>query len=165
MTLEFIIDQIPVVYLSSNISEDTSADSAVVEGQEDIKEEPIDGNVESNQTDMENETSVGAEEGEGDLEASGDSEGSEEGMPDAESQQGESGDASLSEGAMEGGSMYGSMAPVPGTGSQSSAKDPLLSSPVAVIGISVLFLVVGGVLGFLLAKRKIKKGIDIYENC
>ena len=43
-------------------------------------------------------------------------------------------------------------------------KDPLLSSPVAVGGISLAVIAVGCVLGFILAKRKIKKGIEVYED-
>jgi hypothetical protein len=44
------------------------------------------------------------------------------------------------------------------------AKDPLLSSWPFVIGISSAVLFVSVVLGVLLAKRKIKKGIDLYED-
>lgn len=43
-------------------------------------------------------------------------------------------------------------------------KDPLLSSWPFVIGISAAVLVVSIVLGALLAKLKIKKGIDLYED-
>lgn len=43
-------------------------------------------------------------------------------------------------------------------------KDPLLSSWPAVIGISGAVLLVSILLGALLAKRKIKKGIDLYED-
>lgn len=43
-------------------------------------------------------------------------------------------------------------------------KDPLLSSWPFVIGISVAVLAVSIVLGGLLAKRKIKKGIELYED-
>lgn len=57
--------------------------------------------------------------------------------------------------------MGGSMAMMEET---SKVKDPLLSSPVFVGGISLGVLVVGGVLGFILAKKKIKKGIEIYED-
>lgn len=43
-------------------------------------------------------------------------------------------------------------------------KDPLLSSWPFVIGISGVVLAVSVVLGVLLAKRKIKKGIELYED-
>lgn len=43
-------------------------------------------------------------------------------------------------------------------------KDPLLSSWPFVIGISAAVLVVSIVIGALLAKLKIKKGIDLYED-
>ncbi|NLP33867.1 MAG: hypothetical protein GX359_01570 [Clostridiales bacterium] len=44
------------------------------------------------------------------------------------------------------------------------AKDPLLSSWPFVIGISGLVLIVSVGLGAFLARRKIKKGIDLYED-
>ena len=43
-------------------------------------------------------------------------------------------------------------------------KDPLLSSWFFVIGISFAVLAVSVALGVLLAKRKIKKGIELYED-
>jgi len=43
-------------------------------------------------------------------------------------------------------------------------KDPLLSSWTFVIGVSVAVLFVSIALGAFLAKRKIKKGIDLYED-
>lgn len=43
-------------------------------------------------------------------------------------------------------------------------KDPILSSWIFVIGISVLVLAASVALGILLAKRKIKKGIELYED-
>lgn len=50
-----------------------------------------------------------------------------------------------------------------GTG-MAEVKDPLLSSWPFVMGISVAVLVVSIALGALLAKLKIKKGIDLYED-
>lgn len=44
------------------------------------------------------------------------------------------------------------------------AKDPLLASWPFVIGISSAVLIVSIVLGALLARRKIKKGIELYED-
>lgn len=52
----------------------------------------------------------------------------------------------------------------PGMESGSTAKEPLLSNWFFIGGISAASLVVGVVLGILLAKKKIKKGIDLYEN-
>ncbi|MFV0343700.1 MAG: hypothetical protein ACK5JH_12575 [Anaerocolumna sp.] len=43
-------------------------------------------------------------------------------------------------------------------------KDPLLSSWPFVIGISMVSLVVSVAIGILLAKRKIKKGFELYED-
>ncbi len=43
-------------------------------------------------------------------------------------------------------------------------KDPLLSSWPFVIGISFAVLAISVALGVLLAKRKIKKGIELYED-
>lgn len=43
-------------------------------------------------------------------------------------------------------------------------KDPLLSSWPSVIGISAVVLAVSIVVGVLLAKLRIKKGIDLYED-
>ena len=43
-------------------------------------------------------------------------------------------------------------------------KDPLLSSWPFVIGISIAVLAISVALGVLLAKRKIKKGIELYED-
>jgi hypothetical protein len=43
-------------------------------------------------------------------------------------------------------------------------KDPILSSWPFVIGISTAVLAVSVALGVLLAKRKIKKGIELYED-
>ena len=55
------------------------------------------------------------------------------------------------------GNMYGEV-----TGA--TTKDPLLSSWPAVIGLSSVTLVISIVLGILLAKRKIKKGFELYED-
>lgn len=45
-----------------------------------------------------------------------------------------------------------------------TTKDPFLSSYVPVVGITAATLVVGIIIGILLAKKKIKKGIDLYED-
>ncbi len=45
-----------------------------------------------------------------------------------------------------------------------AVKDPLLSSWPFVMGISAAVLFVSVALGLLLAKRKIKKGIELYED-
>ncbi len=59
------------------------------------------------------------------------------------------------------GDMY--MDPVMETG-MAQVKDPLLSSWPFVIGISAGVLLISMVLGALLARRKIKKGIELYED-
>ncbi len=43
-------------------------------------------------------------------------------------------------------------------------KDPLLSSWPFVVGITTITLAVSILLGLLLAKRKIKKGYELYED-
>lgn len=58
-----------------------------------------------------------------------------------------------------GGEEFGGM-----MGSTTTAKDPLLSNWPFVIGISLVTLALSIVLGFLLAKRKIKKGFELYED-
>ena len=59
------------------------------------------------------------------------------------------------------GDMNGDMS---GNMTGATTKDPLLSSWPAVIGLSSITLVVSIVLGILLAKRKIKKGFELYED-
>ena len=49
-------------------------------------------------------------------------------------------------------------------GEEVVVKDPLLSSWYFVGGISAVTLAVAVFLGLLWAKRKIKKGIDLYED-
>ena len=44
------------------------------------------------------------------------------------------------------------------------SNDPLLSKPVYVFGISAITVMVSIVLGILLAKKRIKKGIELYED-
>jgi hypothetical protein len=44
------------------------------------------------------------------------------------------------------------------------SKDPLLSSWPFVIGISAASLAISVLIGILLAKRKIKKGFELYED-
>ena len=51
-----------------------------------------------------------------------------------------------------------------GTTAQISMADKLMSSWVFVGGVTAGVLVIGFLLGFLSAKRKIKKGIDLYED-
>ncbi len=52
----------------------------------------------------------------------------------------------------------------PSMETMTEAKDPLLSSWPYVIGISAAVLAVSVFLGVLLARRKIKKGIELYED-
>lgn len=52
----------------------------------------------------------------------------------------------------------------PSMETMAEVKDPLLSSWPFVIGISSAVLVVSVFLGVLLARRKIKKGIELYED-
>lgn len=64
-------------------------------------------------------------------------------------------------------SIGGDMPGVDGTYGEttgSTTKDPFLSSYVPIAGISAATLVVGVIIGILLAKKKIKKGIDLYED-
>lgn len=45
-----------------------------------------------------------------------------------------------------------------------SPKDPLLSKVPFVVGVTSFTLIISVVLGLLLAKKKIKKGIELYED-
>lgn len=47
---------------------------------------------------------------------------------------------------------------------ETGVKDPILSSWPFVIGISAITLAVSILFGLLLAKRKIKKGYELYED-
>ena len=49
-------------------------------------------------------------------------------------------------------------------GGDASIKDPILSSWPFVIGISSGTLIISIIIGILLAKRKIKKGFELYED-
>lgn len=61
------------------------------------------------------------------------------------------------EDGMMGGDMYGEV-------QVSSAKGSVMSSWPFVIGISSVTLVLSIVIGILLAKKRIKKGFDLYED-
>lgn len=69
--------------------------------------------------------------------------------------------ADVSVGGMEGGFIEGDMG---GDMGGMKTKDPLLSNWVFVIGITAVSLAVSIGIGILLAKRKIKKGFELYEN-
>ncbi len=56
------------------------------------------------------------------------------------------------------------MGGMPGEIQQASTIDKLMSSPVFVGGVAAGILVIGVLLGLLSAKRRIKKGIDLYED-
>lgn len=65
----------------------------------------------------------------------------------------------------EGGEMTGEIpGEIPGDPLGAGAKDPILSSWPFVIGITVITLAVSIGVGILLAKRKIKKGFELYED-
>lgn len=65
-----------------------------------------------------------------------------------------------------GGFVDGGMEGDPGMNGEmgGTLKDPLLSSWPVVIGISVATIALGLILGVLLAKKRIKKGIVLYED-
>ena len=46
----------------------------------------------------------------------------------------------------------------------SQSKDPIMSSMLFVVGITTLTLAISIGIGILLAKRKIKKGFELYED-
>lgn len=83
-------------------------------------------------------------------------------MPETDGlfEEGEAMNPEMSDEAMD----YMNMGMELGMESGSTVKDPLLSNWFFIGGISAGSLVVGVVLGILLAKKKIKKGIDLYEN-
>lgn len=62
------------------------------------------------------------------------------------------------------GDMGGITGEVPAAGMGGTGKDPLLSSWPFVVGITFLTLAISVAFGILLAKRKIKKGIELYED-
>ena len=67
--------------------------------------------------------------------------------------------------AMDGVAMEGDMMMDPGMmGEETGVKDPLLSNWFFVGGISAVTFTAAVLLGLLWAKRKIKKGIDLYED-
>ena len=141
------------VFLTSDIevaAEDTNADEVSVEKEVDAEAEE---NAEADMTE--------GEEAEENAEAS-----SEESVTEEEeaSEDGETGNGEVVEGeesvdGMEEGDMGGMM-----NEEIQTPKDPLLSNPIAFGGISVGVFVVGGIIGLLLAKKKIKKGIELYED-
>lgn len=51
-----------------------------------------------------------------------------------------------------------------GNFTETEVKDPLLSNLPFVIGVSFGVIIIGLVAGYLLAKRKIKKGFELYED-
>lgn len=73
------------------------------------------------------------------------------------------GDISIGGDTSLGGDMTG-MDGMNGETTATTIKDPFLSSYAPIVGISAATLVVGAVIGILLAKKKIKKGIDLYED-
>lgn len=162
MVVEFGADFVPVVFLTADNVDIGENDAVVVEGQEDITGETVEEEVTADGEEaVEGEETVGEDvvvEGEDAVAEDAAAEGEEavEGDVLPEEELLGSGAAYEDEMAMEGIDMTGEEV--------QPAKDPLLSSPVFVGGVSLGVLVVGGVLGFLLARRKIKKGIEIYED-
>lgn len=82
---------------------------------------------------------------------------------------GDTGDMAIGGDTTTGGdtSLGGDMVGVDGMNGEttgSTIKDPFLSSYIPIAGISAATLVVGVIIGILLAKKKIKKGIDLYED-
>ena len=69
-------------------------------------------------------------------------------------------DVTVDNSMMDGSMMDGPMGMTEGT----KSNDPLLSKPVYVFGISAITVMVSIVLGILLAKKRIKKGIELYED-
>lgn len=125
-----------------------------------------------NTVDSNSETNIDATTTEGEGEQPVDETGAEEPIP----QEGDVDTTDVGEGEIIGADPIvgdGGAMPIMGDGmdqdlsmdmTTGTVKDPLLSSWPAVIGISGAVLLVSILLGALLAKRKIKKGIDLYEN-
>lgn len=72
--------------------------------------------------------------------------------------------AAAGDGGVNTGEMPGDASGGMTTGAGGTVKDPLLSHWPFVIGISFLTLAISVTIGILLAKRKIKKGIELYED-
>lgn len=174
MVVSYEIGSAPVVYLSANVAEGEEQDAVVVEGQEDVMAETesvatddaekSDGvTIEDTSAEEEAEASEGEEAAT--EEEAGASEG-EEVATEEEAGVSEGEDAVTGmEGEMTGEDMGADGMSEEGmTEETQAAKDPLLSSPVAIGSISLAVILVGCVIGFILAKRRIKKGIEIYED-
>lgn len=129
----------------------------------DINNSSLEGDLEEAETDMNLEgEGITGEEG---VTPKSFEEGVDDGMIiDPNLEEGEQMDLGLGEEYMDLGFFEGEfMDPTMETG-MGQVKDPLLSSWPFVIGISAAVLAVSIVLGALLAKLKIKKGIDLYED-
>lgn len=150
MVVEFGADFVPVVFLTADNADTGENDAVVVEGQEGIKEEMT----------ADEEKTV---EGEGTVGEEAVMEGEDTVTEDAAAAEG---DVLPEEELLGSGAVYeNEMEDMDMTGEEvQTAKDPFLSKPVFIGGVSLGVLAVGGVLGFLLARRKIKKGIEIYED-
>lgn len=139
MVIEFGADWMPVVFLTTDNVDMSESDAAMAEGEEELGSDVLP-----------EEEVLGSGDGYVDeMEMTGEGELGSNVLPEEEV---------LGSGA-------GYVDGMEMTGEETAqAKDPILSNPVFVGGVSFGVLVVGGVLGFLLAWRKIKKGIEIYED-
>lgn len=155
MVVEFGVDFVPVVFLTADNADTGENDAVVVEGQEGIKEEMAEEEMTADE-----EKTV---EGEGTVGEEAVMEGEDTVTEDAAAAEG---DVLPEEELLGSGAVYeNEMEDMDMTGEEvQTAKDPFLSKPVFIGGVSLGVLAVGGVLGFLLARRKIKKGIEIYED-
>jgi len=151
------------IFLTSDMAGNEDAVEEPVEADEteamDAAEEPVEadeteGADASDEEVADGEEVEGSEEAEGEAVEGGENEGE---ILDSEAVDGEGMEEGAEMGDMEGMGdelMEGTTTP----------KDPLLSNVVFVGGISVGVFIVGGLLGLLLAKKKIKKGIELYED-
>ena len=167
LILNIIGSDIVLTQTTTDNATDTTTNATVSEP-EVIDATPIEGEVMDSAS-----TEGGAQEGEATDSASTEGETQEGEATDSaplegEVQEGEAMDVAPIEGeeiGMEGdmstGMDFGMM---PGMEGGQEVKDPLLSNWVFIGGISAASLVVGVIIGILLAKKKIKKGIDLYEN-
>lgn len=183
MIVSYEINSAPVVYLSANTAEESTQDALVVEGQEELEleaqEESVETAIDSEESVETNSVEEGSSEEVSSEETASEEVASEQAVAektDEDTLEGEmeesaediGGEAEVSSEEAEGEVVEGEMDGMAPEGDMTEGvtevKDPLLSSPVAVGGISLAVIVAGCVIGFILAKRRIKKGIEVYED-
>ncbi|SES70197.1 hypothetical protein [[Clostridium] polysaccharolyticum] len=160
MKISFGANFIPVVYLTAAAVGDEDEDCIVVEGQEGLEEEYTRKETKPADSDLAGEEAVNSEnyasEGEA-IEEADMVEGEEKEVTEEETAEettketGESGQEEDNESQ-------------PLQGEVKQSKEPVFGRPAVLGGCSLLMLLAGCVLGFLLAKKQIKKESELSEE-